>query len=70
MSSLKSCIASVATATVGFAVAADNSVDVDIDVADTAGLETEPPPPAKALRKERLLNTISTVVICADKLAA
>ena len=67
---MKSCIASVATVTVGFAVAADNSVDVDIDVADTAGLETEPPPPARALRKERLLNTIRTVVTCADKLAA
>ena len=65
---MKSCIASVATATAGFAVAADNGANVD--VADTAGLETEPPPPAKALRKERLLNTISTVVICADQLAA
>ena len=63
MLSLKSCIASVATATVGFAVAVDDGVDIYVDVPSTAGLETEQP------RALRLLNTVSTVVIRANKLA-
>jgi len=69
-----------AAATVGFTVALDVGADADaetdvevfdddVDMADTAGLGAEPPPPPQALSKETLPNTNNAVVFRANKLA-